>query len=191
MGSSSCGVPLPPLSGSSRGSPHAQTRAGSCHLQTGGPKPQPSSNGRKPGVSHQAWTPGSGQPIPAGNIGWCQHGSKEQKGPSRLGGARSFTPRISKEPLGGRNTRGLGGPQFPSTIPVDPTPCCWGPAFCSLRALPPAPSSFQRRKWGKGSPAQVLPTPPPHWPPSSGPCLPSSRGLGPSLWKGEKGQVEG
>lgn len=61
-----------------------------------------------------------------------------------------------------------------------------------LGAIPPAPSrSGCRNRGGNGGGealAQVLSTPPPHWPPSSGPCPPEQQEWGPACGKERKGR---
>lgn len=61
-----------------------------------------------------------------------------------------------------------------------------------LGAIPPAPSrSGCRNRGGNGGGealAQVLSTPPPHWPPSSGPSPPEQQEWGPACGKERKGR---
>lgn len=63
-----------------------------------------------------------------------------------------------------------------------------------LGAIPPPPAPSRsgcRNRGGNGGGealAQVLSTPPPHWPPSSGPCPPEQQGWGPACGKERKGR---
>lgn len=118
-----------------------------------------------------------------------------QTSPRREARVRLLTEEFPELSIKSWGERGKGWAQKCSEL--SPTPNSLQSASCHSaggRALPPqwaqdpsppAPAKGgwrdPGRKWGRGGAAQVLSTPPPHWPPSSGPCPPEQQGMGPSL----------
>ncbi|KAB0390134.1 hypothetical protein E2I00_012983, partial [Balaenoptera physalus] len=155
-------------------------------------------------ASRQASALGLSEAVPAGNWIMPTGGRGAKAGlPSKFLEMRGrfLTKGFPDLSRGERRERGLG----PRSLRLShPTHCRAAPAIHQPagpvpqrgpRSHPPAPSrggcGDRGGNGGGEAPAQVLSTPPPHWPPSSGPCSPEPQGMGPSLRKGEKGQVEG
>lgn len=178
VGSSSSGLPLQPST-----TPSGSRRVCSCDRQT---------------WSQFAQFPWTETKAPVGSLtrplllrwanqsqlgtGPCQQAAEGQRQgyPASFGEARrDSSPRraqIFPTGAGAKSPSAL----TPNSFQSGPSDAPAGRAPPPPWAQEPSPSSFQRpgRKWGRGGPAQVLSTPPPHWPPSSGPCPPRAAGDG-------------